>query len=353
MWYEERMWEKGSWVAMDQLQQELEKVFGLKIQTWDEIKHIQNSSFVARVVTDEGIQYALKSLYIKPKRQLFIATSEYLLFQKGVRLALPIQTLNGDLYMIYNRVPYVLYQWIDGKGSRLQNRNDLESIIQVMGQLHYASRELDYPVDVKIYNHLHWKTEYKQRLKSIEVWYSKHKESKLEKDVIINSNLSFFYKIGKKALKELKKSSYQDYMKDLFSAKSLVHGDLHHKNLIYKDNVLTLIDFEDVRYDLPSKDLLRIYSMYTKKNPFQKKTFRSMMKIYNDNNPLPPEVKNIVTIDLLFPHIFERMLRKKKYARMSIDQLNYTIQQEKKKTLFVYNHYFKNNENHERGNSLD
>ncbi|WP_438347159.1 CotS family spore coat protein [Paenibacillus sp. FA6] len=338
---------------MDQLKQELEKDFGFKIQTWDVIKHIKNSSFVARVVTNEGIQYALKSLYIKPERQLFIATSEYLLSQRGVRLALPIPTLNGDLYMIYNRVPYVLYQWIEGKGSRLQDRNDLESIVEVMAQLHHASRELDYPPDVKIYDHLHWKKEYKQRLKSLEVWFSKHKKSKSEKDVIINSNLSFFYKIGKKSLKELQKSSYQDYMKDLVSAKSLVHGDLHHKNLIYKENVLTLIDFEDVRYDLPSKDLLRIYSMYTKKKPFEKKTFRSMMKIYNDNNPLSPEVKSIVSIDLLFPHIFERMLRKKKYARMSIDQLNFMILQEKKKSLFVYNHYFKKQRHQERGNILD
>lgn len=338
---------------MDQLKQELEKDFGFKIQTWDVIKHIKDSSYVARVVTNEGVQYALKSLYIKPERQLFIATSEYLLSQRGVRLALPIPTLNGDLYMIFNRVPYVLYQWIEGKGSRLHDRNDLESIVQVMAQLHYASRELDYPPDVKIYDHLHWKKEYKQRLKSLEDWSSKHKESKSEKDVIINSNLSFFYKMGKKALKELQKSRYQDYMKDLVSTKSLVHGDLHHKNLIHKENVLTLIDFEDVRYDLPSKDLLRIYSMYTKKNPFKKKTFRSMMKIYNDNNPLSPEVKNIVTIDLLFPHIFERMLRKKKYSRMSIDQLHFTIQQEKKKSLFVYKHYFKKQRYQERGNSFD
>lgn len=338
---------------MDQLKQELEKVFGFKIRTWDVIKHIKNSSFVARVVTNEGIQYALKSLYIKPERQLFIATSEYLLSQRGVRLALPIPTLNGDLYMIFNRVPYVLYQWIEGKGSRLHDQNDLESIVQVMGQLHYASRELDYPSDVKIYDHLHWKKEYKQRLKSLEVWFSKHKESKSEKDVIINNNLSFFYKMGKKALKELQKSRYQYYMKDLVSAKSLVHGDLHHKNLICKENVLTLIDFEDIRYDFPSKDLLRIYSMYTKKNRFKKKTFRNIMKIYNDNNPLSPEVKNIVTIDLLFPHIFERMLRKKKYSRMSIDQLHFTIQQEKKKSLFVYNHYFKKQRYQERGNSLD
>jgi CotS family spore coat protein len=339
--------------AMDQLKRELEKNFGFKIETWDVIKHIKKSSFVARVVTKEGIQYALKSLYIKPERQLFIVKSEYLLSKRGVKLALPIPTLNGDLYMIYNRVPYVLYQWVEGKGSRLQDRNDLESIVEVMGRLHYASRELDYPSNVKIYDHLNWEKEYKQRLKSIEGWFSKHKGSSNKNDVIINSNLSFFKKIGQKAFKELKKSHYQDYMKDLVPTKSLVHGDLHHRNLIYNENALTLIDFEDVRYDLPSKDLLRIYSMYTKKKPFEKKTFRGMLKMYYKNNPLSPEVNNIVNIDLLFPHIFERMLRKKKYARMSIHQLNFMILQEKKKALFVYDHYFKKQRNKERGHDID
>ncbi|WP_157891908.1 CotS family spore coat protein [Paenibacillus crassostreae] len=338
---------------MDQLKQDLEKNFGFQIGTWDVIKHIKNSSFVARVVTKEGITYALKSLYVKPERQIFIAQSESLLSQRGVKLALPISTLNGDLYMISNRVPYVLYQWIEGKGSRLHDRNDLESIVQVMGRLHNASRELQYPESIKIYNHLNWKKEYKQRIKSIESWFNKHKESSNEKDVIINNNISFFYKMGKKALKELQKSRYQDFMKELISAKSLVHGDLHHRNLIYKDNTLTLIDFEDIRYDLPSKDLLRIYSMYTKKNPFEKKTFRSMMKIYTKNNPLPSDVKSIVSIDLFFPHIFERMLRKKKYSRMNNDQLRFTIQQEKEKALYVYNHYFKKQRNKERGDKID
>ena len=95
------------------------------------------------------------------------------------------------------------------------------------------------------------------------------------------------------------------------SVKSLVHGDLHHNNVNNRNDENILIDFKDVRYDLPSKDLLRTYSMYTKNHSFNGKTFSRMMNTYEHYHSLSLEVKQLVLIDFLFPHIFERLLRKK------------------------------------------
>lgn len=328
---------------MERLKRKVENEFGFKIKTVVLIKHLKNSSFVAQVVTEEGKKYALKSLFITPERQLFIAKSEQMLARKGVNLARPIPTLKGDLFMIYDRAPYVLYQWIDGKSPQLRNRNDLESIVQVMARFHFASHDLGYSSDVKIYAHPHWEKEYEQRTKSIKRWFNAHKASQKRKYAIINHHIPFFGRIAKAALKALRKSRYQDYLDGRVSTKSLVHGDLHHKNLINQKDKGILIDFEDIRYDLPSKDLLRIFSMFTKNHAFKGKIFHGMMKTYERHNPLSPEVRHLVYIDFLFPHIFERMLRKKKYVKMSSKQLKDWIKQEKKKAAYVYNHYFKNN----------
>ncbi|MBP1990982.1 CotS family spore coat protein [Paenibacillus eucommiae] len=326
---------------MDRLLRSIEQLYGFKIKTWKVIKHIKNSSFVALIKTDEGKKKIVKSLYITPERQLFIVKSEQLLAEKGVKLARPIPSLQGELYMIFDKVPYVLYEWIDGKSRQLRDRDALESMVQVMARFHRASRGLDYPNEVQIYSHLPWEQDYKQRLKSLKSWHSKHKGSNNRKAVIISRHLPFFQKMAQKALESLHTSHYQNYMDGLDSAKSLVHGDFHHMNLIFQKDVGVLIDFEDVRYDLPSKDLLRIFSMYTKQNPFEGKMFRGMMKTYENINPFPTEVRQLVYMDLLFPHIFERMLRKKKYKKMSAPELKEWIKQEKEKALYVYDHDFK------------
>jgi CotS family spore coat protein len=270
-----------------------------------------------------------------------------MLARRGVNLARPIPTVKGDLFMIYNRNPYVLYEWIDGKSSQLRNRNDFESLVQAIARFHYASRKLVYPPYLKVYSHAHWAKEYKDRIKTIKRWYSTHKASKKRKYKIICQHIPFFNMMADKALNALKRSRYQDYRNGKISAKSLVHGDFHQKNIIFREDVGILIDFEDIRYDLPSKDLLRIFSMYLKKHPFSGNLFRRMLKMYENIHPLRSEVKQLVYIDFLFPHIFERMLRKKKYTKMTEKQLQDQIRQEKNKAKYVYRHFLKKSERDE------
>ncbi len=326
--------------TIEQLKLRVEKDYGFEIKKWKMIKNEKNSSFVAQIITKKGEKYALKSLYLTPERQYFIAISEQMLADRGVELARPIPTLNGDLLMIHKKFPYVLYQWIDGETAQLRHQDDLEAIIEAMARFHRASSELYYPSDIETYEHSQWKKEYKDRLKTIKKWLNAHQTSRNKNEAIINSAIPFFKQMAKAALKELKSSKYDDYIKGSVAAKSLVHGDLHHNNVINQKNVKVLIDFEDIRYDLPSKDLLRTYSMYTKNHSFKEKIFSSMMKTYEHHHSLSPEVKQLVFIDLLFPHIFERLLRKKKYIGMNSKELRHRIKQEKKKAAYVHRHYF-------------
>jgi hypothetical protein len=101
-----------------------------------------------------------------------------------------------------------------------------------------------------------------------------------------------------------------------------------------------LIDFEDVRYDAPSKDLIRIHSMYAKRRVFEERTFRDMLERYCAANPLPEDVRRLVEIDLLFPHVFERTLRKKKYKKMSEEEVVFWLEQERRRISFVKKRYF-------------
>ena len=326
---------------MERLKRKVEKKFGIAVKQWKVIKDEKKSSIVVRVVTKEGKEYALKSLYIPTERQLFISQSEQMLAERGVDLARPVPAQNGDLYMLYKKYPYVLNEWVNGKSAKLGSQSDLIKLVKTMAHFHHASQNLEYPSNISTYEHPHWVKEYKDRVKSIEKWMNRNKESQNRNKAIINRHIAYFLRMAKKALKLLKTSRYDDYIAGRAASASLVHGDYHHNNVILDHNKLYMIDFEDVRYDLPSKDLLRIYSMYTKNHAFDSGQFRNMLRAYEKVNALAPEVRQLVLIDLMFPHIFERLLRKKKYVGMSPDELKHRIKQEKKKAAYVYKHYFK------------
>lgn len=329
--------------TIDKLKKNVEDSYGFKIKKWKIIKHVKNSSVVIKVTTKENKKYALKSLYIAPERQHFIAISEKMLADKGVSLALPISTINGDLLMQFNRFPYVLYEWVKGKSSQLKHQKDLESIIDAMARFHHASHGLNYPIGITIYEHHNWKTEYKDRIHTMERWLVDHKSLKNKNEKIIHQYIHFFIRMATKALKALDNSNYDQYVKRPPNDKTLVHGDLHHSNVINDNPLKVLIDFEDIRYDLPSKDLLRIYSMFTKNHSFNNQSFTSMMNTYERVHPLSADDKELVYIDLLFPHIFERMLRKKKYIGMNAKELEHRIKQEKRKASYIDRHYFLKN----------
>lgn len=332
------------------LKRNVEKSYSFKIKKWKVIKNVKNSSLVVQVCTHNGKKYALKNLHLKPDRQQFIAKSEQLLADRGVKLASPISTRNGELLMKYNKNPYVLYQWIDGKSASLCNQKDLEDIVEAMARFHRASMQLQYPDDMKIYGHEHWESEYKERIKTMKKWSKEYKSSDSGNALLIKKDMRFFQKMADKALQQLQNSRYESYFNSEASAKSLVHGDLHSHNVIHSENGKVLIDFEDVRYDLPSKDLLRLFSMYSKSHSFRERTFSGMLEKYEKYNKLSSEIKRLVLIDFMFPHIFERLLRKKKYVGMENKELQHRLKQERKKAAYVYEKYFSNH--HDAGGSF-
>jgi len=325
----------------ERLIRETEQSYGIRVKKVQVIRDVKRSSLVAKLVTDDGTAYVLKTLYVSTERQQFIAHSERLLVRKGIPLAKPVPTRSGELCMTHEGESYVLYEWVDGKAGKLRNIDDLLKIVRAMAHFHKASRNLKYPDGVKLYNHPHWQQEYNERIQSIRRWQNETYDPMKEGDAVIGKSIPFFVKMGKRARKLLLRSEYSAYMDQQEKERTLVHGDLHHKNVIFQNGKAIMIDFEDVRYDVPSKDLIRIYSMYSRKHGFSKKDFLRMMRAYEEINKLTPEEKQLIYIDFLFPHIFERMLRKKKYTEVTPAELEQWIRQEEKKAQYVYDQYFK------------
>ena len=325
-------------VTTEKLFIEAEKHYGIRFRSSERIKYVPKSSFVARLDAVDGSSYALKSLFVPSERQRFIAETERLLAGAGVPLAKPVPARNGDLVFMYKGAPFVLYEWEEGRGVSLRRPDDLLPAARCAASLHAASRKLALPQGVQRYDHRDWRTEYEERVRSMRRWAANARGDAALKRIA--KRIPFFVEAGELALSMLRRSAYADVRAGRRGEPTLVHGDLHNNNVLRRGGRYVLIDFEDVRYDLPSKDLLRMYGIYAGKHPFVPAALLRMLDEYERCHPLHPDEARLVRIDFLFPHTFERMLRKRKYLGKSEKDLELWLHHEAAKTEFVREHFF-------------
>ncbi len=326
-------------VTTEKLYERVEAAYGIRLKTHEVVKQLPDSSFVAKLASASGDAYALKSLFEPPERQRFIVESERRLAERGVPLARPVPTMDGELYFLFEGAPYVLYEWLPGEGAPLGNPGDLLRIVELAARFHRASKEIEYPEGVEAFGHLDWREEYANRLQSMEQWRERYAKARGKKRLIADA-IPYFAKAGSLALRKLNKSAYAEYAAGRSEPRTLAHGDLHNMNVLRSRGEMALIDFEDVRYDAPSKDLIRIHSMYQKRRAFEERTFREMLQRYYAVHPLSGDVRRLVEIDLLFPHVFERTLRKRKYKKMSEQDVAFWLEQERRRIAFVKKLFF-------------
>ena len=106
-------------------------------------------------------------------------------------------------------------------------------------------------------------------------------------------------------MEALQKSSYGDLTDIAFERSALCHQDYGEGNAILKEDTVYILDLDGITYDLPVRDLRKIIGKRMEKlGRWDKKLIEDIMLWYEKNNKLSSEEKNLLKIDLLFPHRF-------------------------------------------------
>lgn len=313
----------------------IEEEYDLKIVRY-EVMRDSGKSLVVVLHTPKA-KYLGKSLFTTAERQDFILDAEEYLRKKGIAIPNVKRTKDRRRYIFWNRSPFLIQEWASGPMLALNSPARLRRTGSTLGKIHAASLGFSSPLSDDFNASSTWEEEYEKDLASMKLWKDQHATCTDSKHAMIVWHLPFFLIAGKIAADSLHHSSYFQKWKQLpCSEHFLCHGDFNNGNLLSTKQKITVIDWEDVRYDFPSKDISRVLSLLMRKDgDWDRHGFRQLMKGYLRENPLTRRQRHLLYVDLAFPHITERFLRQKQYLDMTENEIRQFLKREIKKSAYM------------------
>ncbi len=320
---------------MDALIRLIEEEYNLKI-VGHHVERNTDKSLVVYLKTRKG-KLVGKSLFSPKDRQEFILDAEEHLQRKGIDIPKTKKTKDNKRFIYWKGTPFIIQEWARGPMLALNAPFRIKRVGATLGKIHAASVGFKTASSEQFNAAPTWEEEYEQDFASLLRWRQMHEDTSDPKLRIIYQHLPFFLIAGKIALDSLQASTYFKKWKELPCSKHfLCHGDFNNGNLLSDKQKITVIDWEDVRYDFPSKDISRILSLLMRKNKrWSPKNFHYLLSGYLNENSLSRSQRHLLYIDLAFPHIAERFLRHEQYLTMTGNEVAKFLKREIKKIAFM------------------
>ncbi|WP_134683086.1 phosphotransferase [Brevibacillus migulae] len=320
---------------LEPLLRQIHLEYGLKIQSYEVIRDTPKT-MVIHLKTDRGSFFA-KTMYIQEDRQHFILSAEAHLRDCGIFIPPLVQTLKNAPFIECSGNLFYLQKDVRGNPYSLKSPNQMRRIGELLGQLHASSVGLLSSSGERYNGALRWEHEYETDLRSLQRWYEQFADSAKPKIKLLRQHLPYFLHVGQEMHQLLGESSFfQEWKERPEHLHPLCHGDFHMGNVIKSENRLYVIDWEDVRYDYPSKDLSRLLYTYMRRyNGWNREKCEMLFRAYFKKNPMKKREKALLYQDLAFPHIFEWFLRRKQYTTMSYQRVSLFLKSERSKTDYM------------------
>lgn len=256
------------------------------------------------IVTSAGTKILKKSPASK-KRLLFLIQAIKHLQKNGAPIPAMVTTLAGKDYSEDSSGNcYVLSDAVKGT-SPTYHTSDLLTIMKELGKFHMASRgfQSNYTTDER--EHLgRWAQSYERHIDRLESFKKMAKSSGNEFEKLYLLHADSYISQGKEALKWIQSKNYMNWVNKVTVQKNLCHQDFAAANLIKTNKGMAIIDMDSLTFDLPARDIRKIFNKVMKKNRWSSSKAILMLRAYREVHPLSDEECQIIYADLLFPHLF-------------------------------------------------
>ncbi|MFD0676137.1 MULTISPECIES: CotS family spore coat protein [unclassified Paenibacillus] len=249
----------------------------------------------------------------------FTTAAQAYLYEKGALVCGIIPTEAGGLYFVHEGYALVLYNWIEGSDLEMdKNPEHLYAGLKGLAQFHQDTVGFVPPDDCETYNRMGvWLEHYEKMLGELKQWKSKAEaEVKLETEVETGAamdNLQF-YKLylstvdemiyrAEEAIRLLDCSCYAEWVSSIGEYGYLCHQDYGKGNALQTDAGVYVLDLDNLTYDIPIRDVRKLVTKRIEQlDNWDLEEIERMIRCYESILPLTQGQKEILYIDLLFPH---------------------------------------------------
>lgn len=266
---------------------------------------------VWRLKTTMG-DLCLKRLKQTYDKALFSVNAQDYVKNSGGNVPAIIKDKRGNPIVTFNDQLFVVYEWLYGKDLSFSNPEDLKSAIHGLSKFHVSSKGYAAPQDARVSSKLgKWPDQYSSMKNKLSSW----KEIAKEKSSIgyYNSYLKHvdsIIEICEKALDLLNTSPYKEVTAEDSKSIVLCHQDYGKGNAILTDDGVYVIDLDGVTWDHPARDLRKIIGKQSEnRGNWDISAVKTVVDWYCEKNPLSSVDKELIYIDLLYPHWFYGLVK--------------------------------------------
>lgn len=271
------------------------------------ISVIQGDSIktVWKISTGKGA-LCLKRLKQSFDKALFSVNAQIYIKNRGGNVPSIFSNINGQPIIQYNDQLFVLYEWLQGRDLNFSDPADLKAAICGLAEFHKASRGYTAPSECRISSKLSkWPEQYSSMRNRMAEWKATAAGSSQPYYKTYLDCVDGILSLCDKALQQIESSQYQALASENSKIPVLCHQDFGKGNAILTDHGVAVLDLDGVTFDLPARDLRKIIGKCCEnKGRWDPAIILNIVDWYSGVNPMSNEEKQVLYIDLLFPHWF-------------------------------------------------
>jgi len=269
-----------------------------------------------KLETSEG-PLSLKLLHRRPTRSLFsLGAQEYLVETKKARVPSIIKTKNQKNYVEAGGKLWFVAEWIEPLEPVTKDLEGAKLLCGALGEFHRLSKGYVPPQGAEVASRLYkWPDNYKKVAMKMG-WFRNIARvyDEMPASSYLLSVVDEFEQQAFDGLSKLNNSSYSELVKLGNQQWGLVHQDYGWSNGQKGPNGMWIIDLDGVAYDLPIRDLRKLISgTMADLKKWDATWIREMIQAYHHENPISPELYEILMIDLALPNEFYKNVKEVVY----------------------------------------
>jgi spore coat protein I len=254
-----------------------------------------------------GQRMCLKRLRHTLDKALFSVYAQLHILDNGGNVPEVYLNLDGNAITIYNEELFVLYGWVDGRDLNFGNPDDLYLAIKGLAEMHRASVGYLPPEGARVSSKLgKWPDQYQSMRNKLAEWRELSGQYRQRPEYACYLKYADqMVEMADRAISSIQDSDYDSITSGQAQQYPLCHQDYGKGNALLAERGVYVLDLDGVTHDLVIRDLRKIIGKQMEDGiGWNRDRINTILECYQETNKLSAEEKQILSIDLLFPHWF-------------------------------------------------